>query len=376
MVIWALITMLWSPFSVSVPNFHKMSAVQSLTGLKLVLQLALYGAVVAAMPAVRVKAADQGLYILAIGLCVLAALVLFEGFSGQTIYLAFRDMVHQATRPDLARRNVARACYPLALLIWPVALYLWRRGGGARAGALLLGAMTLASAIILQVDAPILALVLGALTVLAVRLGGRLMFTAAIAVTVVYFIMTPVLVSEFVHPQAAQVAGSVAKASWGIRVSIWRYVSLLIEQRPFLGWGLDASRMFPGAIPLHPHNGALQIWLELGAVGAALTATFFAWLFVRIESIWRYDPALGSCAAGSTVAYLVIGALSFGIWQEWWLALGGVTVAVITCLAIVRRDPPATALAAFASLANPPLGNSPPTQSPDTLPVISPLTGF
>jgi hypothetical protein len=39
-------------------------------------------------------------------------------------------------------------------------------------------------------------------------------------------------------------------------------------------------------------------------------------------------------AAGALVSYLVIGALSFGVWQEWWLGLGALTL--IAC-DLVRR---------------------------------------
>jgi hypothetical protein len=31
-------------------------------------------------------------------------------------------------------------------------------------------------------------------------------------------------------------------------------------------------------------------------------------------------------AAAALVSYLVIGGLSFGVWQEWWLALGALTL--------------------------------------------------
>jgi hypothetical protein len=39
-------------------------------------------------------------------------------------------------------------------------------------------------------------------------------------------------------------------------------------------------------------------------------------------------------------AYLVIGGLSFGVWQEWWLALGALTAAVCAGLAAGRRAEP------------------------------------
>jgi O-antigen ligase len=78
------------------------------------------------------------------------------------------------------------------------------------------------------------------------------------------------------------------------RLLIWDFVSERIAERPLLGWGMDSSRAVPGGtghpdaamlaafglaaksdwfsyaqlLPLHPHNLALQVWLELGAVGA------------------------------------------------------------------------------------------------------------
>ena len=51
----------------------------------------------------------------------------------------------------------------------------------------------------------------------------------------------------------------------------------------------------------------------------------------------RKDRSLGAAAAASATAYLVIGGLSFGVWQEWWLALGALAAAVVTWSATVRR---------------------------------------
>jgi O-antigen ligase len=75
----------------------------------------------------------------------------------------------------------------------------------------------------------------------------------------------------------------------------------------------------PGII-LHPHDGALQIWLELGAVGAVLAAAFW---FLTLRRLTREARDLGAVAvAASCAVYLLFGALNFGVWQEWWLALG------------------------------------------------------
>ena len=68
---------------------------------------------------------------------------------------------------------------------------------------------------------------------------------------------------------------------------IWSFSKQKILERPLFGHGIFSSRdigdqykildnvnqILP-AIPLHPHNNILQIWLELGVVGIILFYIF------------------------------------------------------------------------------------------------------
>jgi len=336
---WALISTSWAYYQPELAHLEKSRNVQALTGLKLVLQLSLYGALVAAMVGVRRETAQQGLIILGVGLAILAAVVLIEFITSEKLYLTLKTALHQKARPDLAKRNVARAFYPIALLIWPVLLHLWRRDNRLRAMGVATAVMAFVGAILYRTDAAVLALAAGAVAgALSLRLG-RVATLAGMGVTTVYFVLTPLILGGGGAVAGLAGAGGVAKASWAARIDIWRFTAHLIEQRPFLGWGLDASRAFPGAIPLHPHDAALQLWLELGAVGVGLTVTYFAWLLARIEQIRARDPALAAAQIASLSAYIVIGALSFGVWQEWWLALGALTMVAFAALTNARRLP-------------------------------------
>jgi hypothetical protein len=49
------------------------------------------------------------------------------------------------------------------------------------------------------------------------------------------------------------------------------------------------------------------------------------------------DQTMGAAAAAAAVAYLTIGALSFGVWQEWWLAVGALAIVVCGFVAASRR---------------------------------------
>lgn len=118
------------------------------------------------------------------------------------------------------------------------------------------------------------------------------------------------------------------------RLIIWSYVKEKILQKPLLGHGLFASKYLGekvnvvdinnkiiSIIPLHPHNGLLQIWLELGLIGICI---FFFILFYIIEAIYSYSKKNFNYAALSLISFLqvfLISQLSFGIWQIWWLAL-------------------------------------------------------
>ena len=336
---WTLISTTWAYYQPELVRLDKTRNVQSITALKLILQLALYGAAVAAAAGVRRSTSELGLTILGAGLAIVAALVIIEFVSSQQLYLMLKTALHQKARPDLARRNVARAFYPIALLIWPVLLNLWRRDNRWRAMGVATALTAFIGAILYRIDAAVLALAIGAAAGAGSLRLGRVATLGAMGATSAYFVLTPLILGGGGAPAGLAAAGGVAKASWGARLDIWRFTARLIEQRPFLGWGLDASRAFPGAIPLHPHDAALQVWFELGAVGVGLVVTYFAWLLARIEQVRTRDPALAAAEIASLSAYIVIGALSFGVWQEWWLALGALTMVAFAALTNARRLP-------------------------------------
>jgi O-antigen ligase len=162
-----------------------------------------------------------------------------------------------------------------------------------------------------------------------------------LAGAVIYFATAPLVANFATHLfRPHELPGQIGKQSWAERLDIWRFVSAEILQNPLKGWGLDASRAWPLDIPLHPHDAALQLWLELGALGAALAALFWAWLFTRIAALVEIDRTMAAACAATATAYLTIGALSFGVWQEWWLAVGAVAIVVCTLVTASRRIEP------------------------------------
>lgn len=136
--------------------------------------------------------------------------------------------------------------------------------------------------------------------------------------------------------------------NWGYRIAIWGRVSEMISENVLVGYGFDASRFVgetAGLIPdaagrtsfMHPHNGLLQVWLELGLVGVVL---FLAVAILSVRQIARRAPnqqAL-AVAAGTITASAVIWLLSFGIWQGWWLATLGLNACAVALLFRLMGD--------------------------------------
>lgn len=150
----------------------------------------------------------------------------------------------------------------------------------------------------------------------------------ALAISVVAIIAAPLTFARLERLPGLGEAADSFKISAGHRLLIWSFAGDRIAERPLAGWGLDASRAIPGGdepirpgepwMPLHPHNAALQVWLELGAPGAVLFALLVALVwgaFARIE--W---PPLFAAAAGGTLTIAFVGCFAtYGVWQEWWL---------------------------------------------------------
>ena len=315
-VAWAAFSTFWS--------IHKASELEDSVALKLLLQLPLYWAAWVAARRADPRLRRLALRVFAWGLATYGALLLVEAFTGAAVYRGLRDLIGDPIRADLGRKNIAQGSFVLALL-WPVAA-----AAGIRAGAPAWLALPMAGGTVLLAhnflsDAPVLgvglAVAVGGLVWIWPRTAPKALALGAAGLVLV--MPLAILAMRLLG------LGQHLPESWAQRVGYWTYAMERIAEHPFRGWGLDSSRAFSPHIQLHPHNGALQVWLELGLLGAVAAALAFAFAFRRLA---RDDRSLmASATAGSAAVYLFFGVVSFGVWQEWWLALAALA-AVIAAL--------------------------------------------
>ncbi|WP_174301919.1 O-antigen ligase [Caulobacter sp. S45] len=333
---WAVASFAWSPLAPLQAHPHTYNQLQALTAPKLVFQLVLDCAFVSGALKLSTGPRTRAMTWLAWTLWAAVAVLMLDGLAQGQITGVLSAMSGKPLTPDIAKRNAARGCYAVALMFWPAALFTWRK---VPAGVpVVIGGLIVASSLLLGVDAPAAAMILSLLVFAGVRMEARLGAWACAVGAGVYVLAAPLVFLPHGAAAPPDLPSDVGKLSWHVRLDVWRFASRLIAHRPLLGYGLDSSRAFEPNIPMHPHDMALQLWLELGVPGALLGALFFGWLFYKVARLARSDPAWAAVACATGSVYLLIGAISFGVWQEWWLALGAAAVAACGMLLQVRRE--------------------------------------
>lgn len=154
--------------------------------------------------------------------------------------------------------------------------------------------------------------------------------------------LSPVAISNLINRAELDSFGIDVSRNEAQRLAIWEFTAGEVVKRPILGHGFDSSRVIGArdntvdgtnwqAMPLHPHNAFLQIWLELGFIGITLTC-FILWGMWQQLLKWSSDPKDLAIYAATWCAVLTIALISFGIWQYWWIALWGLLSAALTLL--------------------------------------------
>lgn len=114
----------------------------------------------------------------------------------------------------------------------------------------------------------------------------------------------------------------------GQRLEIWDEVARYAMQSPLYGHGIEATRAVEAfesdqiyrqsLTELHPHNFAVQLWIEFGVIGAVLGATFFVFIFRKMEVL---DYRQAQIALPAFIIILVAATFGYGLWQSWLLGL-------------------------------------------------------
>lgn len=146
----------------------------------------------------------------------------------------------------------------------------------------------------------------------------------------------------------------------------WELVGQKILEKPITGHGLEASHSWADTygdhpqwladmvavqgldqsweqawsayrvVPTHPHNMALQVWAETGAIGAVLLAAAILALGWRLKPAFAWSLTSRYAAAGLAGVVLAMFSFAYSMWNEAFWASVALAFAVILLQA--RRD--------------------------------------
>ncbi len=154
------------------------------------------------------------------------------------------------------------------------------------------------------------------------------------------FLTTPMICFYAFSPQHFQVYNEKMRdISYLHRLFIWHETSKKIAARPLLGHGLSSYKTVADKgfvdiaytnkkgekalahvekMGIHPHNIALQLWFELGFLGAALGGALTAFLFGVVYDI--RNSAIRFCGFGFFSSAMLTFWVNLGVFQTWWIA--------------------------------------------------------
>jgi len=255
---------------------------------------------------------------------------LFDGFENTFIYDATGGLVGL----DESYFNRISAALVLLTIGIVAALQFWpRRAWGSAFGALVcIGSL----AICLKSGSAtaLLAFALSALT-FTLALWSSKRTSRLLQVAYLIAIITAIPLSML--PKALDIDENPAlPPSFRERVIIWNDVAGLALERPWLGNGVKSVKFLQIRPKVqsaaenassdslrtyaHPHNGYLQVWVELGLVGAALFAIAGA---LAINGIMFLPYAMQKYALALATGTLTMLGPGWDLWQPWLIAAIG-----------------------------------------------------
>lgn len=267
---------------------------------------------------------------------LLTALV---GIPALLAMIRFWDPLHSlfGIRDLITHTN--RTAVLLAMLL-PVAAYWCHRRHGVAAMLALAAAMIGAVFFSLSESAK-LAVAVGLAVAGLHRLLGRPLIWAVGVLSALIILFAPYLGLHIFDLIPGWVFRNTSELTFGVRGEIWREFSTLALLKPLIGWGIEASSSPLSGLDAstfsaaqrraleigHTHNAPLQIWYEMGLVGAAVAAALVLAVTARIARMAAGAEREVAFAVAS--AAFAISSVSHGVWQVWWYCL----VALVAVLA-------------------------------------------
>ncbi len=251
----------------------------------------------------------------------------------------------------ISREDLTRSTTPITPFLWPIVLIV--RGMLAKRWSNLAAFSVAALASVVVIISPHatskIALVCGAAAFVgalySVKLIGRLAVIGWIFACIA--VLPAALLAHRLNVHNISWLERTARE----RIVIWNHTAQQTLNAPILGRGADmtyvlgpmldpttvaaADEQFTRRLSIHAHNVFLQTWFELGLVGATLLTLAGLALLRAIGSI---RPNLQPYAYATFASATVVAASSYGMWQNWFVAMFAQTAVLFALGRLLSRE--------------------------------------
>jgi exopolysaccharide production protein ExoQ len=233
-----------------------------------------------------------------------------------------------STKPGVqAATKYNRGLDYLVLIAWPLLADVWwrRRWWAVYALGLAMAAML----VVTQSLAARVAVAAGVIVLLLAWAAPRLIALGLAWGVAAYVVVLPVALRLLAERRST--LARFLKNSGVARLEIWDYMTARVLQHPIRGWGLRTATRLPirpqelasyihiDARGIYPHNQWLELWVELGALGAALGLVFAVLVLRRIR---RLPSLLHPFAYAAFASAMTIASVDYEVVTDsWWCAL-------------------------------------------------------
>ena len=253
----------------------------------------------------------------------------------------------------LVNKSLGHGTVPFLLLAGPAALIAWREGGPVIGGVIMVTAAIAAFSFDTEVNA--VGVVLGTIAAMVTYFWPRMTLAVLFGAVAGAFIVMPLILPGII---AALPEGFIASlpSSWAMRLEIWTFTGERIKEAIWFGHGIDAARVISGEsqimvmvdgefvehsfelLPQHPHNAALQVWLETGIVGSVLLACSLVTIGARVAMAPRLTKIQAIGVAWVFTVYVCLIFFSYGVWQEWHQGAVALAATAVLFLGVGRQQ--------------------------------------
>jgi O-antigen ligase len=322
-LIWALISVSWSPYqSDNVLN----NATKILLGMPVYLGCA---AMIVGQNKYANNILPWLLVLITFGSIVAILVDIMTNYSLSLLVDPMSDGEPVAKRQGDMIQNVSHAVSVLVLLATPVGMFLWLKGGISKVIAVIL--IGLIGFITFKTNSSAAQVGLFAALVFMgfASIKPNLALKSAFTIAGSSLLFAPLL--AFVSGELSPGMRAKLPFSWEERVFNWEVIYQKILEHPIIGHGFDAVRTFNDThtirgfegralVSLHPHNAGLHLWVEVGFVGVALACIALFLGTRKLVTPGVLSKSQMVAASGLCTATAIMASLSYGVWQDWWWA--------------------------------------------------------